>query len=378
VEDAAIQVVWRDLNPGLIRATARIVHGAATVAADCKRSAPFGGVVLDGLEPATSYDLELRLGDEVVYQDRFTTLSPPPGPPLYRLATLNDLHLGCAWFGPLGWMREELAPGQPPSSVRCAHAALADALDWGAERVVMRGDLVHTGDASEWAALATLVDEAGVPVDLSLGNHETRIRPWRVDLATGLSTLGVELDKPVRTIGLPGTDLVLTDTAVSGHDDGAIDHVADELIAAAARAGQPVTLMTHHNFERRRDAFSLPRGVSPRESRSFLDRLAAVAPASLVSSGHTHRHRRRMHLTVPVVEVGSPKDYPGVWSGYVVHEGGVRQVVRRITDPDCMVWTERTRRSMGGIWGWWSSGSISDRCFTHAWPSRGYLIPTTS
>ena len=71
-----------------------------------------------------------------------------------------------------------------------------------------------------------------------------------------------------------------------------------------------------------------------------------------------------------VTEVGSPKDYPGTWGGYVVHEGGIRQVVRRIAEPDVIAWTEYTRRAVGGVWGLWSPGSLSDRCWSHTWPTR--------
>lgn len=369
VEDTSVQIVWRDLGPGPVEATAQVRHESATRSARLAGTHPAGGLIVDGLTPATSYDIDLRLNGEVVHRQPFTTLASPPGPLLYRLAALNDLHLGSAWFGPFGNMREELAAGQPPSSIRCAAAGVADALEWGAARLVLRGDLVHRGDMSEWAAVADLLEGVAVPVDIALGNHETSIRPWRVDLATGLERVGIDLDRPIRPIDLPGVELLLADTAMAHFDPGVIDHLADDLIEQAADSEQPLLLMTHHNLERRWDVLTLPRGVPPGRSRPFLDRLAEVSPASLVSSGHTHRHRRRLHRTIPVVEVGSPKDYPGVWCGYAVHEGGIRQVVRRITAPDCVAWTDRTRTSMRGIWGWWSPGRLSDRCFSHAWPT---------
>jgi len=50
-----------------------------------------------------------------------------------------------------------------------------------------------------------------------------------------------------------------------------------------------------------------------------------------------------------------------------VHEGGIRQVVRRVAAPEAMAWTERTRRVLGGLWGWWASGRLADRCFTLGW-----------
>jgi Icc protein len=71
-----------------------------------------------------------------------------------------------------------------------------------------------------------------------------------------------------------------------------------------------------------------------------------------------------------VTEVGSTKDYPGVWAGYKVFEGGIIQLVRRTSDPDVMAWTEATRRAVNGQWRRWSPGRMADRCFTVDWPAR--------
>jgi hypothetical protein len=95
--------------------------------------------------------------------------------------------------------------------------------------------------------------------------------------------------------------------------------------------------------------------------------LRRANPAVVVTSGHSHRHRLRLIEGVPHVEVGSVKDYPGVWAGYVVHEGGIRQVVRRVSPNDCMRWTDKTRRVMFGTWPLFARGSLTDRCFVHHW-----------
>ena len=47
---------------------------------------------------------------------------------------------------------------------------------------------------------------------------------------------------------------------------------------------------------------------------------------------------------MPFVEVACAKDYPGVWAEYRVYEGGYTQVVRRISAPDALAWTERAGR----------------------------------
>ena len=99
--------------------------------------------------------------------------------------------------------------------------------------------------------------------------------------------------------------------------------------------------------------------------------LAAANPATFVSAGHSHRNRRHRHSSLAVSEIGATMHYPGTWAGYAVHEGGIRQVVRRVAAPDAIEWTERTRRALLGLWAPWAAGSIGQRCFSHSWPERG-------
>jgi hypothetical protein len=123
----------------------------------------------------------------------------------------------------------------------------------------------------------------------------------------------------------------------------------------------------HHQLQRWRWPTFYPPGVAGPQARALLDELVATNPDTIVASGHTHRHRRRRYGPLELVEVGSTKDYPGTWTGYAVHEGGIRQVVRRIESGPVIAWTEGTGRSIGGIWGRWSPGRREDRCFTHGW-----------
>ena len=104
-------------------------------------------------------------------------------------------------------------------------------------------------------------------------------------------------------------------------------------------------------------------------AKRFLDAVAAAAPAALVVSGHTHRHRLRHRGPLAIAETGSPKDYPGTWTGYVVHERGLRQVTRRVARPDAIPWTEHSRWAGFGLWGLWSRGTLPHRCFTLHWPT---------
>jgi hypothetical protein len=125
--------------------------------------------------------------------------------------------------------------------------------------------------------------------------------------------------------------------------------------------------MLHHQLTTAPVTTYPPPGVPAAEARRFLDEVAAAQPRTIVTSGHTHRHRARRHGPLVVTEVGSPKDYPGTWAGYLVYEGGIVQTVRRVMAPDAIRWTQRTARMFGGAWGRWSPGRLGDRCLSQRW-----------
>ena len=85
------------------------------------------------------------------------------------------------------------------------------------------------------------------------------------------------------------------------------------------------------------------------------------------AAGHTHRHRvRRTAAGVPSIEVGCVKDFPGTWAEYRVHEGGIEQVVHRVSTPAALSWSERCRhlyRDFGVDYEAYALGSLEDRCF---------------
>ena len=124
----------------------------------------------------------------------------------------------------------------------------------------------------------------------------------------------------------------------------------DDALRAAARR-RPTPLVLHHQLMTTPFPYYLPPGVYGPAANRLLDRIAATNPATMVTTGHTHRHRRRRHGPVMITEVGSTKDHPGTWGGYLAYEGGIVQTVRRIMDPEALAWTERTRRSALGAWG---------------------------
>lgn len=317
------------------------------------------GEVLDGLTPSTAYA-------------GFRTLPSPPGELLARFATVSDLHVGERSFGLLPRYRED--PRLPISSsypVRCGRAALAEAAAWGASLVVVKGDLTWSGRALQWSTVADVLTSSPVPVHLTFGNHD--VVPKGVDGRAALAGHGIVVGTEPEVIDIPGLRIVVAHTAEAGHRRGALarSHQAAVLDAVASARG-PAFVPMHHYVDPLPFVSRYPAGIPKAEGDAFLSALARANPATFVSFGHTHRHRRKQRFGLPLTEVGSTKDYPGVWAGYAVHEGGIRQVVRRIVEPSCLAWTEPTRNTLLGVWRWWSPGRLSWRCFTHPWPNRRF------
>jgi Icc protein len=123
----------------------------------------------------------------------------------------------------------------------------------------------------------------------------------------------------------------------------------------------------HHPPELRPYPTVYPPGIPYRVSIALLDAVAHANPSTFVTAGHRHRNRLYHYGGLTISEVGSTKDYPGVWAGYRVYEGGITQTVRRISRPDVLAWTEATRRAINGQWGLWAQGNLADRCFSLAW-----------
>lgn len=328
-----------------------------------------GSVALPVASPGASY--EVTIGGpglaEVDRRHRFEAPADPPGEVLCRIATVNDVHLGEDRFGFFKTIRERPAP-EVVSSQRCLATALDTIERFDADVLVVKGDLVDEGTAEEWALARAMLGAHPTPVELMLGNHEARssrgLDPLHPDAAGEMG-----IDDPVRVRDLPGIRLVMADTPLGRSNRRGIDHLADQILDAAASSPTPVMVLLHHHLQRHRLPTFLPGGIPGDQARDFLDRLAACRPDAMVVSGHTHRNRRRHHGAIPVIEVGSTKDYPGVWAGYTVHEGGVRQTSYRIDAPDCLRWTERTRWAALGLWGRWSPGHLHDRSFSHRWPT---------
>ena len=402
VDDRSVQVVWGRAPAGPVHVTTGR-RGLMAVGDDGP-----GGVVIDGLPSDTLHRIGVESARSEHRRLRVHTLAPPPGALLCRVATVNDLHVGAMDFGLLRSMVDR--SGLPePAAQRCARRALQDAAAWGAQLLVVKGDVTNQGWHGQWAALRGLLGRTGLPAVVVAGNHDVSARR-EIDLGSALlgrpvargegagpagagaamSAAGtdaatstardadprtpsakVAVAAPLHVTDLPGIRVVTVDSSRDTRSTGSLRPVLTDLLDALAEADRPALVCVHHCLDRWPVPTKYPRGITWPESPRVLGAIRRVKADVVITTGHSHRNRVRRVGPIVVSEVASTKDYPGVWAGYAVHEGGIVQVVRRMTWPDAMGWTEYSRRAVGGLWRWYAPGRLADRCFSHRWPPPG-------
>jgi hypothetical protein len=108
-------------------------------------------------------------------------------------------------------------------------------------------------------------------------------------------------------------------------------------------------------------------GIDPDAGDALSDVMRRRPAIVAYAAGHTHRHRVRwIDGTIPSIEVGCVKDFPGTWAEYRVYDGGILQIVHRMSTPDALAWSEQCRTlysDFGVDYAAYALGSLEDRCF---------------
>lgn len=356
----AVQLVWRGTGHGRdeleLAGRTRVVEPTDTV----------GAWTVRGLAPDTSHVVR-RNGRRLLTA---RTARRPDGALLGRVATVSDLHVGETGVG--HWPRvrsvRTLAQWRDAHPVWCLEAALAELTAWGPELLVVKGDLAHDNRQDQYDLTVPLLQRSGVPLLVIGGNHDGGNHS-EVDFEAAMARAGHVVPPGVQERRIGAATVLVADTRVDGSHAGTTERIRDELCERAGRAAAegPVLVFVHHQFMTTRFPYYLPGGIPKHDADRFLAALAQAAPQAFVSSGHTHRNRARRHGGLTLTEVGSPKDYPGVWAAYELYERGIVQTLYRVEEPRALAWNDLTRTTARGVWARWAPGTLADRCVTVAW-----------
>ena len=306
-------------------------------------------VRVDGLRPDRQHTVE---------GVTFRTLPRLRGERLATVVTVSDVHIGeteCGRYegvnlGPP--LKSE--PGEPPYPETMARAAAAEIAVSGPDAVVAKGDLTAWGLVEELSTFLSIFEPPfGGRLYWTYGNHDVSSRS------------ALDPRPATELITVPGARVALLDTSVPAQVGGRVAPEQLEWLDAlgAADDGTPVLVFGHHPLY---DHTSFTAGINPEDSDRLVEVVARRPALAGYFAGHTHRNLvRRLPATgdVPWAEVGATKDYPGVWAEYRIHEDGVAQVVHRISAPEALAWTDRTREMFGGLYPSYSFGTLADRCF---------------
>ena len=306
----------------------------------------------DGLAPDTDYEFEGH---------RLRTLLRPPGERLATVCTVNDVHFGEVECGILNGIDDHpiytSAPGDDPYPEVMNRAAIADMRAVHPDAVVVKGDLTSMGTRAEYQAFLDAYGPAfGEKLVHVRGNHDAY---HGEDFAS----------RAPLSVTLPGVVLAVLDTSIPRMASGGVSTESlDWLDQLAADADRPVLVFGHHHpwnpdSGERPEAYF---GINPDDSERLVEVVARRPRIAGYFAGHTHRNRvRRFSATgdVPWVEVACVKDFPGAWAEYRVFEGGILQVFRRISAPQALAWSEKTRDMYGGLYEMYAFGDLAERCF---------------
>lgn len=345
-------------------------------------------VEVTGLLPGRRYRWRIDAPDGP--DGAFTTLVPPSGPELGRVAVLNDLHvgervagllLGVSWLPGGGFPPGSRADLEDPYWHVAATAAVAAARARGCDLLVANGDLTASGALADLLEARTILDgfgtlggppaPGGPAYRVTRGNHDGPARrggdAFADVFAAGFAGRGTRFatavgpaSSPVRVVGLD---------SVGPDGRGALAVEDLDLLDAELTLGDPTVVLLHHPPG---DGTRLPRapagvhGVRPSDAARLRGVVARHPGVLAVVAGHTHRARRARAGgcgRVPFVEAPAVKEYPLGWTELRVFAGGVLSAFRTVADPVARAWAARTRRAALGRWGPYAAGRLADRCW---------------
>jgi hypothetical protein len=330
----------------------------------------------------------------------FTTMVPPPGKEIGRVAWLNDMHFGEGTSGLILGNGALPGGGLPPGYAAdpdnpywrfMGAAAVAEAKGRGCTLLLANGDLTSEARPKEVAESRALLDTFGTfrgadqvgPNDpgvyyVTRGNHD---RLHTGVLYDGCSREGAANDcfgdafsdsrfsvsigtgkARYRFVGLDSNDPA---------GMGILPPRELEYLEAELKRGEITIPLFHHPASDLASITQVPPGVfgvKPDDALAFRQLLARHDNVGGVYSGHTHRNNRSMATgtgSLPFFEGGATKEYPGGYTVVRLYETGYLVNFYKTSAPEARAWSERSRGEYLGLYPYYTLGGLGDRNWSY-------------
>ena len=243
----------------------------------------------------------------------------------HRLALLSDVHIaadrsaherGTVMFDNLVQARAEVLALEP------APAA-----------VFINGDCAyHNGEAGDYETLLRLLQpirERGLPLHLSMGNHDNREHLWKSIPDIEVHAGGMD-DRQVMIVECERANIFMLDSLQkTNFTPGALGEKQLHWLCSAldARQQRPAIVMVHHQP----DQSEKPSGLT--DTKALLDALLPRRNVKALFYGHTHHwevsQREQMHcVNLPAVAYVFKAGDPSGWVDAQLRESGMRIELR--------------------------------------------------
>lgn len=384
---------------------------------------PYHYVEISGLKPGTTYYWRAESGGipavpttisntllqpttpPVAAPPTFTTMVPPPGRELARVAWLNDLHFGESVSG-LAISNDSLPGGGVPPGFAAdpddpywrfmSRAAVAEAKARGCTLLLANGDVTAEARPAEVAEARAMLDAFGVlggarhlgPDDdpvyyVTRGNHD-RLHTgdlyadcsgsdakdcyrdaFAASYEPGSSHFSVTVGTGrarYRFVGLDSNDG--QDTGV--FPAGELDYLAEQLAH-----GDATIPLFHHPASDLAEALTIPPftgSLDQADAQAFRELVAQHDNVAGVYAGHTHRNLRARSSetgSLPFFEGAAVKEYPGGYTVVRLYETGYLVNFYKTAAPECRAWSERSRGEYLGLYPYYTLGGLADRNWSY-------------
>lgn len=338
----------------------------------------------------------------------FTTMVPPPGQEIGRVAWLNDLHYGESVAG-LAVSNDALPRGGVPPGFPVdpddpywrfmGAAAVTEARARGCRLLLANGDISSEAQPRDVGEARAMLDSFGAlggsrelrPGDpaayfVTRGNHD-RLHTGAAygscsstddeladcfgdAFAAGFepgtthfsATIGTEAAR-YRFVGLDSND---------GATTGVLRDSELAYLEAELAKGDATIPMFHHPASDLGGLNALggpgAYGLATADAAKFRAVVAAHSNVAGVYAGHTHRNNRAVSSdtgTVPFFEGGAVKEYPGGYTVVRLYETGYLVNFYKSASPEARAWSERSRGEYLGNAPYYQLGQLSDRNWSY-------------